>query len=115
LIKSDKDEEDGRSGEKIKEIKDSKGVVLIKSSPGGLSSRIVIGSSPPEFDKSSLGGLGSRIVIGSSLPKFNKSSLRGLGSRIVIESSPPEFDGLSIGTQSEESDIQLPGRIEISS
>jgi hypothetical protein len=68
--------------------------VLIKCSPGGSGSRLVIGSSPPEFDK---------------------SSPRGSGNKIVIRSSPPEFDGLGISTQSKESDIQLPGRIETSS
>jgi hypothetical protein len=94
LVESDEDEEDGRSGEEMEEIEDSEGAVLIESSPGGSGSGIVMGSSPPEFDESSPGGSGSGIVIGSS---------------------PPEFDGLGIGTQSEESDMQLPGRIETSS
>jgi hypothetical protein len=94
LIKNNKDKEDSRSGKEIKKIKDSKSAVLIKSS---------------------LGGLSSKIVIKSSLPKFNKSSPGELGSKIVIRSSPPEFDGLGIGMQSKESDIQLPGWIETSS
>jgi hypothetical protein len=110
LVESGEDE-DSRSGEEIKEIKDSEGAVWIKSSPGGLGSRIVIRSSSPEFNKSSPKGSGSRIVIGSSPPEFDKSSPGGLGSRIVMGSSPLEFDGLGIGMQSK---MQLPGRIETS-
>jgi hypothetical protein len=59
-------------------------VILIKSNPGGLS---------------------SKIVIKSSLFEFDESSLRRSGSKIVIKSSLLEFNGLSIGTQSKESDI----------
>jgi hypothetical protein len=65
--------------------------------------------------KNSLRRLGNRIVIESSPPEFDKSSLGRLSSKIVIRSSLSEFDGLGIGTQSKESDIQLPGRIETSS